>query len=245
MFVGLAGYIAFDRRFRRHHLAGRFWRADWPRLAELMRVGGPIAAAMLFEVGVFNAAVFLMGLIDVDQLAAHAIAIQIASFTFMVPMGIAQATTVRVGLFAGGGDRPGLVRAGWVGIALGTGFMGAMAVLLIAAPGAIIHVFLDVDDPRTVAVAAHATGFLAVAGLFQLVDGLQVTGAGALRGLKDTRMPMIYAGFGYWALGLPLGAMLALWGGFEGLGIWIGLAAGLAFVAALMLRRWMRRAAQI
>jgi MATE family multidrug resistance protein len=103
MFLGLAAFIAVDRQFRRHYLAGRFWRPDWPRLAELARIGGPIAGALLFEVGVFNAAVFIMGLIDVDQLAAHAIAIQIASLTFMVPMGIANAATVRVGLAAGGG----------------------------------------------------------------------------------------------------------------------------------------------
>lgn len=241
MFAGLAGFIAFDRRFRRHYLAGRFWRPDWPRLAELCRIGGPIAGALLFEVGVFNSAVFIMGLIDVDQLAAHAIAIQIASATFMVPMGLGQATTVRVGLFTGGGERRAATRAGWTGILLGTGFMGVMAVLLITSPGPFIHIFLDTADPKTGVVAAHAAGFLAVAGLFQLVDGLQVTAAGALRGLKDTRLPMIYAGIGYWVIGLPFGAALAFWGGFQGLGIWIGLAIGLALVAILMLRRWIRR----
>lgn len=243
MFLALAAFIASERRFRRHHLAGRFWRPDWPRLAELARIGGPIAGALLFEVGVFNAAVFIMGLIDVDQLAAHAIAIQIASITFMVPMGIAQATTVRVGLAVGGGDRPGQVRAGWVGIALGTGFMAGMAVLLIGMPGPFIHVFLDTEGPQAATVVLHATAFLAVAGLFQLVDGLQVTAAGALRGLKDTRLPMIYAGIGYWIIGLPLGAALAFWGGLGGLGIWIGLALGIGLVSLLMLRRWIRRMA--
>ena len=241
MFVGLAGFIAFDRRFRRHHLAGRLWRPDWPRLAELARIGGPIAGALLFEVGVFNTAVFIMGLIDVDQLAAHAIAIQIASLTFMVPMGIANATTVRVGLAVGAGDRLGQIRAGWVGIAIGTGFMGAMAVLLIASPGPFIHLFLDTEGPRAATVVMHATGFLAVAGLFQLVDGLQVTASGALRGLKDTRMPMLYAGIGYWVIGLPLGAALAFWADLEGLGIWIGLAIGLGLVSILMVQRWVKR----
>ncbi len=241
MFGLLVGFILWDARFRRHHLFGRFWRADWPRLRELWRIGLPIAGAMLFEVTVFNAAVFLMGLIDVAQLAAHAIAIQVAAITFMVPMGISQAATVRVGLFAGAGDGTGARRAGWVAICAGTGFMVVMAALLITLPGPIVRLFLDLADPANLVVAGHAAAFLAIAGLFQLVDGAQVTAAGALRGLKDTRVPALYAGFGYWVAGLPFGAWLAFSLGMEGRGVWTGLAAGIGIVAVLMVARWKRR----
>jgi len=241
MLLALIGVVVLDRDFRRHRLFGRFWRADWPRLRELWRIGLPIAGAMLFEVTVFNAAVFIMGLIDAAQLAAHAIAIQIAAITFMVPMGIAQAATVRVGFFAGAADPAGARRAGWIAIVTGTGFMAAMAAVLISAPGPLVRLFLDPADPASAVVAMHAAGFLAVAGFFQLVDGAQVTAAGALRGLKDTRVPALYAGFGYWIAGLPFGVWLAFGLGLEGLGIWIGLAAGIGIVAVLMTLRWSRR----
>lgn len=241
MFAALVGFVFIDRDFRRHQLFGRFWRADWPRFLELWRIGTPIAGAMLFEVTVFNAAVFIMGLIDTAQLAAHAIAIQVAAITFMVPMGIGQAATVRVGLFAGAGDRLSARRAGWVAISAGTVFMVVAAVVLFAVPGPIAYLFLDRADPASAVVAGHAAAFLAVAGLFQIVDGMQVTAAGALRGLKDTTVPALYAGFGYWVAGLPFGAWLAFGLGFQGLGIWIGLAAGIGIVAVLMTARWARR----
>lgn len=241
-FLALLGYVLWDRRFRRFHLLGHFWRADWPRFVELARIGVPIGLTILFEVSVFNAAVFLMGLLGTVPLAAHAIAIQLASTTFMVPLGIGQAATVRVGLAAGRGARGDVARAGWTALAMGVGFMAGMAAVFLLAPGPLIAAFLDEADPGSAAVAALAVRFLAVAGLFQIVDGAQAVGAGALRGLKDTRVPMLYAGTGYWLLGLPLGAALAFGAGLGGIGIWIGLAAGLAVVALMMVGRWRRRA---
>lgn len=241
MFFALLAYIYWDRRFRRYHLLGRFWRADWPRLRELVRIGLPISVTMGFEVTVFNVAVFLMGLINTESLAAHSIAIQIASVTFMVPMGLAQAATVRVGLSAGRKDAAGVARAGWVAVVMGGSFMFASALLLIAYPLSLIGVFLDMRLPENGRVIELAVTFLAIAGLFQVADGLQSIGAGVLRGLKDTKVPMIFAGVGYWLIGLPFGAALAFKGGLGGLGIWIGLALGLGVVATLMLWRWMRR----
>ena len=241
MFTGLLGFILWDRRFRRFHILGHVWRPDWPKFRELLRIGIPMGLAMGFEVSGFNAAAFLMGLIDAPSLAAHAIALQVASVTFMVPMGLAQAATVRVGLAAGSGDAEAIRKAGWTALALGVGFMALMALVLLVWPRAIVGLFLDLSRPDSAAVLAHGVAFLAVAALFQVADGAQVVGAGALRGLKDTRVPMLFAGLGYWGLGIPAGALLAFPAGLGGVGIWVGLAVGLAVVAALVGSRWTLR----
>ncbi|MCR6633211.1 MAG: MATE family efflux transporter [Magnetospirillum sp.] len=238
MALALAVFVYSDRTFRRYHILGNWWRADWPKFRELLRIGVPMALTMAFEVTGFNVAAFLMGLISADALAAHAIALQVASVTFMVPLGIGHAATVRVGLAAGAADAEGVRRAGWVALAVGVGFMAVMAVLLLALPGPIVHLFLDPARPDTAEAARLAVSFLAIAGMFQVVDGAQVVGAGCLRGLKDTRVPMLFAGLGYWLIGIPLGAALAFWLGLAGQGIWIALAAGLGIVAALMVGRW-------
>jgi MATE family multidrug resistance protein len=241
MFVGLALYVTFERRFRRYRLFGRFWRPDWHRFREIWRLGLPIGFALAFEVTVFNAAVFLMGLINTDSLAAHAIAIQIASITFMIPLGIGQAVTVRVGRAFGAGDPDAIGRAGWTAYAMSLSFMAVAALAMIFAPRPLIGVFIHLDDPANASVVGLAVTFLIFAGFFQLFDGAQAVASGMLRGLHDTRVPMIYAAIGYWGVGLPLGAILAFWGGYEGAGIWAGLAIGLAVVAVLMTARWIMR----
>lgn len=236
----LALLILRDRRLRRFHVFGRFWRSDAPRLVQLVRIGAPIGVTMLLEVGVFNAAVFIMGRIGADALAAHAIAIQVASITFMVAAGVGQATSVRVGRFFGAQDWPGLRRAGAAALTLGVGFMAAMALLMALAPTMLAGLFLDAAAPQNAPVIALASQFLVVAAMFQVFDGAQAVGAGTLRGLQDTRVPMVIALFGYWALGLPLGVWLAFGAGWGGVGLWIGLALALAAVAAAILRRWLR-----
>jgi multidrug resistance protein, MATE family len=241
MFGFLAIVVSVDRKFRRYHLFGRFWRADWPRFAGLWRLGLPIAATLVFEVSIFNAAVFLMGLIGANSVAAHSIAIQIASITFMVPLGFGQAATVRVGLAYGAGDRHAISRAGWTAFAMGVGFMALAASLILLAPGVLIGAFLDRGDPANAEVVRLATLFLVFAAIFQLADGAQVTGAGMLRGLHDTRVPMLIAALGYWGVGLPLGIVLAFPLGYQGAGIWVGLAVGLGVVAVLMTARWLMR----
>ncbi|WP_207484097.1 MATE family efflux transporter [Arenibaculum pallidiluteum] len=243
MVVGLLVFCSWDRGFRRFRLAAALLRPDLHGLGGLLRVGLPIGLAMGFEVTVFNVATMLMGLIGPTALAAHAIALQVSSITFMVPMGLGQAATVRVGLAAGRGDHAGLGRAGWTALALGMGFMTCMALLLLGAPQPIVGVFLDLTDPASAAVAPLAAALLGIAGLFQVFDGAQVVGAGALRGLQDTRRPMIFAALGYWATGMPLAALLAFGAGLGGIGIWVGLLIGLAVVAGLMVARWHRREA--
>lgn len=241
MFGVLALVAIFDRRFRRYHIFGRFWRADWRRFRQLWALGLPIAATLVFEVSIFNGAVFLMGLIGKTSLAAHSIAIQIASVAFMVPLGFGQAVTVRVGRAFGANDRDAITRAGWTAYVMGVGFMTVTASVMLFSPHLVIGAFLDLSEPENWPVIELATTFLAFAALFQLVDGAQAVGSGMLRGLHDTRVPMVIAALGYWGIGMPLGVVLAFPFGLEGAGIWIGLAGGLAVVAVLMTARWVMR----
>ena len=241
MFVGLAAVVTLEPKFRRYRLFGRFWRADWPRWRTLLSLGLPIAGLLTFEVSIFNIASFMMGLIDTPSIAAYAIAIQIASIAFMVPMGLGQAATVRVGIAAGARDPLSITRAGWTAFVLGVGFMGVTASLMVLAPYPLIGAFIDLDDPANAQVIALSVTFLAFAGLFQIVDGAQAVAGGMLRGLHDTTWPMVFAAIGYWGVGLPLGIYLAFPGGLKGAGIWIGLSAGLAVVAVLLIIRWLRR----
>ena len=233
----LAGVIVTDRRTRRFRLFGRWWRPDWSRFRQIWRLGLPIGLTMAFEGAVFGAAAYLMGLIDAESIAAHAIALQIAALSFMVPLGLGQAATVRVGRAFGRGDRSGITRAGWTAWWLGVGFMAAMAALMWLFPQQLVGLFLD-DEAANARVAGLAVSFLAIAALFQIVDGAQVVGAGMMRGLHDTRVPMLFALVGYWLVGLGVGVWLAFGRGWDGVGIWVGLASGLAFVALLMLARW-------
>lgn len=243
MLVALSLVVSFDQQFARFEVLARWWRADRERLSALLRLGLPLAATLSFEVTIFNAAVFLMGLIDAAALAAHAIAIQLAALSFMVPLGIGQAATVRVGLAYGAADADAVQRAGAAALLLAVSFMTAMSLLMIALPGWLIHMFIDTSDPANAEVVALARSFLVVAALFQIADGTQAVGSGMLRGLKDVRVPMLFALLGYWGIGLPLGVVLGFPMRFGGLGIWIGLAAGLTTVAGLMMWRWSRREA--
>jgi MATE family multidrug resistance protein len=241
LFCGLALVVMLNRRLRRYHLFGRWWRPDWPRLVALWRLGLPIGATIAFEVTVFNAAVFLIGQFGATAIAAHSIAIQIASASFMVPMGLGQAATVRVGRAQGAHDRDAVTRAGWTAFALAMAFMATMSVVMLTMPRLLISVFIDTADPTNQVVVNMAMTFLFCAAMFQIADGAQAVGAGMLRGLRDTRVPMIYAALGYWGVGMPMSLFFGFIMGLEGLGVWIGLATGLAVVACVMMARWIRR----
>jgi len=229
-----------DRQFRRFHLFGNWWRFDRQRTAAMVKLGWPIGLTMALEMGVFALAAYFMGWIGAPAVAAHAIALQVAALTFMVPLGLGQAATVRVGLALGRHDRAGISRAGWTAWAMGVGFMAVMALAIWAIPRQLITLFLA-DTARNALVIGLAVSFLKVAAAFQLVDGAQVIGAGMLRGLHDTRWPLIFALVGYWVVGLGIGAWLAFGADWKGVGIWIGLASGLGVVAVLMLIRWLMR----
>jgi MATE family multidrug resistance protein len=240
MCAALVLVVATERRFRRFHLLGNWWRFDAQRTRAMVRLGWPIGVTMALEMGVFALAAYFMGWIGAPAVAAHAVALQLAALTFMVPLGLGQAATVRVGLALGRGDEAGIARAGWTAWLMGVGFMGAMALAMWSAPHRLVTLFLT-DVPENAMVIALAVTFVKVAAAFQLVDGAQVIGAGMLRGLHDTRWPLLFALVGYWVVGLGIGAWLAFAADWKGVGIWIGLASGLASVAVLMLARWVMR----
>ena len=241
MFLAMAAVVMLHPRFRRYRLFGRFWVADRQRFREVWRLGLPIAVTLALEVTIFNSAVFLMGLIGPESIAAHAVALQIAAFTFMVPLGLSQAVTVRVGLAFGRRDREGIARAGWTAFALGTSFMALMALAMLVFPHQLVELFLDPAVPGNGPVIALAVSFLFIAALFQIFDGAQAVAAGMLRGLHDTKIPMLFAALSYWGVALATAVALGFGLGWEGVGIWIGLAFGLAVIAALLLGRWLRR----
>ncbi|WP_051961228.1 MATE family efflux transporter [Devosia riboflavina] len=241
MFLALLTYVLRHRRFKRFHLLIRFWKPDWPRFRQIFRLGLPIGLTVLAEVSLFTAAAMLMGRLGTDEVAAHAVALQCASLAFMVPMGIGMATTVRVGIAYGRRDRVGISHAGWTGLALGTAFMTLSCFAFLSFGPSIVSVFLDPTKPENLNALTLAATFLVIAGIFQLVDGVQVVAAHALRGLSDAKIPMIVAIVGYWLVGLPIAYLLGLVVGWRGIGIWIGLAAGLAFVAVVLLARFALR----
>src|SRR5262249_50049632 len=182
----------------------------------------------------------LMGWLGTVPLAAHQIAVQIASITFMVPFGIAQAATVRVGHAVGRGDSLGVRRAGWVAITLGTAFMGAMAILLYATRFDLPALFLDPAKAEGPDVVALAATLLIFAALFQMADGFQAVAMGSLRGMNDVRIPMLLGALSYWVIGFTLAVVLAFPLGLAAVGIWIGLSVGLACAAALLGARFRR-----
>jgi MATE family multidrug resistance protein len=233
--------IRTDRRLRRYRFAGRWWRPDWTRFVDVLRIGMPITATIVAEAGMFNGAAFLMGRIGEVELAAHTVALQFAAFTFQVPFGVAQAATIRVGLAYGARDNAAITRSGQVAVALGVGFMAAMATLMLVFPNLILAAYIDPADPANARLVGLATQYMVAAAAFQIFDGAQAVGAALLRGIQDTRVPMGIALFGYWVPGIGTALWLSQMTPLAGLGVWIGLAVGLIVVAALLLWRWHRR----
>lgn len=242
--VQLASYVVAiltDRRLRRYRIFGNWWRPEWHRLRELIRLGSPVMMIIIAEAGLFSGAAFLMGRIGEAELAGHTVALQLAALAFQIPFGVGQAATIRVGYHYGAQDHAAIGRAGWVGIAMAAAFMTTTAAAMLLAPEGLLRIYIDPDAPANAAMAAFAVQFMAVAAAFQLFDGIQAVAAGALRGLQDTQMPMVIAIFSYWVPGFGVAIWLGFYTPLEGTGVWIGLAIGLVFSAALLTWRWARR----
>jgi multidrug resistance protein, MATE family len=211
--------------------------AGWTEMGNILRLGLPIGGLRAIEVGVFLAAGILMGLLGAAALAAHQLVINCASISFMVPLGLGQAATVRVAHELGAHRASAARRAGFVALVLGIGFMGVAAVVLWAIPDAIIAAYIDTADPANREVADISRHLIAIAAIFQVFDGMQVIAAGALRGYRDTLIPMVLATLGYWGAGFLGGWLLAFPLGYGVVGMWWGLALGLAVVAMLLTLR--------
>jgi len=241
MFAAYAVAIRSDRRLRRYHLLGRWWRPEWSRLREIVRIGLPIALIILAEGGLFSSAAFLMGLIGEAELAGHTIALQVAALAFQVPFGIGQAATIRVGYHFGAGDPAGIGRAGRAALGVALAYMVLPAGLMVLAPRFVLGYYVDPQAPANAAMVGFAVRYLVVAAAFQLFDGAQAVLSGALRGLQDTRVPLLIALAGYWLFGFATSVTLGFLTPLSGLGVWFGLAVGLVVVAALLGWRWARR----
>jgi MATE family multidrug resistance protein len=228
--------ILYREHGRRPGLFETPFRIEVTRMRRLIGLGLPAASQVTLEVGVFAAATALAGRLAPASLAAHQIAINIASFTFMVPLGIASAGAVRVGHAVGRRDVAGAARAGWTALLFGALFMAGAAAVFLLIPRALIGAFTT-----DAAVLRVGTSLLFVAAVFQLFDGVQGVATGVLRGLGDTRSPMLWNLAAHWFLGLPLGYTLCFIVGLGVIGLWWGLSVGLIICGVALLVVWSRR----
>ncbi len=233
-FFALVAYIKIEKAGRRFELFKAFGTPDWERLHEVARLGWPIGLTLIFEAMLFNAAVFLMGRIGVDEVAAYQVALNVAAIAFMTPLGISMAGGVRVGLMAGAGNQAGVRRAAAMSVICCIGAIMLVAIPVMIAPHAIAGLYLEADDPANAVVLGLVASFLPIAAAFALFDAVQVAANQALRGLKDVRIPMIITAVSYWAIGFPVAAGLGLGTPIGAVGVWYGLLLSLAAAAAML-----------
>jgi MATE family multidrug resistance protein len=237
-------WVCYARRpFRKYQVLGNWWRADWVLMRQLIVVGAPMSGGFLLEYGLFAAAALMMGWLGTQALTAHQVALQIAAVMFMVPFGISMAATVRVGHAAGRRDVAATRRAGFSALALGVVFMAVMALLVVATRDTLPLLFLgrDAPDPETIALAA---ALLMLGASFFMADGAQTITAGALRGLNDTRVPLVFAAVSFWAVGFTACWLFGFTLGLGARGIWVGFTVGLVVYAVLLIARFHRLTAR-
>ena len=222
-----------------HQLFVRFWRRDWAMLVRVFRLGLPIGLTILCETGLFAAAALMMGWLGTIPLAAHGIAVQLASITFMVHLGFCNVATIRVGNAFGRRDIPHMARGAHMVMLMSLVFSAITIVAFVVWPEPLISLFMREGETARAEILAIGVGLLAMAALFQLVDGAQAVALGMLRGVQDTKVPMIYAAISYWGIGIPCSYVLGFVLGWEGIGVWAGLVIGLGAAAVLLnLRFW-------
>ena len=227
-------------RSRGHRLFAHWAGPNLQRLRQLIRLGLPTACQIALEVGAFGFATVIAGRLRPEALAAHQIALNCASVTYMVPLGISAAAAVSVGHAVGARQPARARRVGWMAIATGVVFMALAALAFLIVPIPILHVY-----SRDAGVLGFGVPLLALAGAFQIFDGIQTAATGALRGLGETRTPMMVNLVGYWLFGLPLGAYLCFRTTLGIYGVWLGLTLALIFIALLVLRKWGRESRRI
>ena len=238
--VLLLTYAAWLPALRRYALLVRFWRPDWGAMRQVHALGLPIGLAMLAETGLFAASAVMMGWLGAQILAAHSIAMEITAMFFMVHLGLSNAATVIVGRARGRGDIVGLRMAARVALVLSAGFALCTMMIYFLFPEQIVGLFLRPDDPERAVIVPLGVTLLMVAALFQLADGAQAMAMGLLRGIQDTKVPLVIALISYWLVGIPISYALAFPMGMGGVGLWLGLVAGLSVAAAALLVRFWR-----
>lgn len=237
-FLAAISFTFIDRKLRSYQIFRSLFKRDSKLFRELVRTGWPIGILFTLETGLFAITTFLMGYLGTVILAAHQIALQTAAITFMVPVGISYATTIRVGQMVGRNDAEGAKLSGYVGIGIGVCFMSCTALLFWTIPDRIVAMYIDINNPENLSVVKTAISLLGVAAMFQIFDGMQVIAAGALRGLKDTKVPMLIGFFSYWCVGLFSGYILGIQLGWGGVGLWLGLVLGLAVTSVTLTWRF-------
>lgn len=237
----LAVYAARLPALRSFALFGRIWHPDFGAIWRVFRLGLPIGLTMLAEVGLFSAAAFMFGWIGVNDLAAHGIALQIASATFLVHLGMSHAATVRVGRAVGRRDSIGLRDGAMVATVISLVLACITAIIFLTTPEPLLGLFLDPSNPQREDIIAIGAVLLMIAGVFQIADATQVMAIGLLRGLKDTQVPLVISVFSYWGLGAPASYVLAFPLGMGGAGVWWGLVIGLTAASALLSWRFWAR----
>lgn len=242
-FLVLVIYI--HKKLPEHAMFQRFWHSDREAIAEVFRMGWPIGITLLAESGLFSASAVMVGWIGTSELAAHGIALDIAALSFMVHVGLSNAATVRAGQAYGIKDERNLKKGALVIIAMSVCVSVLVVILFLGIPETLVGLFLSPDDPNRAVIIPIGVSLLAVAALFQFADGAQVNALGLLRGVHDTKIPMIIAAIAYWPLGLSAGYILGFVYGFGAVGVWAGLVVGLAVAAAFMMLRFWTKSSRI
>ena len=240
-FFAALGIVAFRKPFADYHPLAHLWRIDWPLMRQLVAIGAPISFSMLMEYGLFSSAALLMGLISTTALAAHQVALQVTAVLFMIPLGIGMAATVRVGHAFGRNEPAAVKRAGVVAASLGTALVSALTLAVVLGRYGLARLFFGSGEASEPTIELTTT-LLLVGATFFIADGLQTIVGGALRGLNDTRMTLLFAVIGYWAAGFPTAWMLAFSAGLGAVGVWIGLSLGTFVYAGLLILRFQRLA---
>ena len=238
MFLALVAYILNQKELKHYQFFRQIYRFDRQILAQLIEVGVPIGVSTALEIGLFAIVTYLMGALGTEVLAAHQVVLQTIAITFMVPLAMSYAATIRVGQEIGQNNLSGAIRAGYVGTAIGLVFMIIVTVIMLLIPQQIIGIFIDLSDPRNAKVVTLATGLMTIAALSQILDGPQKIIIGALYGLQDTRVPMLLSLLAFWGVGLTSGYWLGFHTSLGGNGLWIGQSIGIAVSAAIFFWRF-------
>lgn len=240
-FISLVLYVRYSAFCRPYEIFKRLWKPDWAAFREIIKIGIPISLMIFFEAGLFSAAALMIGWIGAVELAAHGIAIQLASLSYMIPLGLSQVASVRVANSLGRGDSLGIKLAANSVMLLSFGFACVAALMFLLVPEPLIQLFLNKEETDASAVISYAVPLLVMAAAFQIFDAIQIASAGNLRGIKDAKVPMIIAAISYWPIGLTSAYILAFTFGYGGAGVWAGLVVGLAVASICLTWRFQQR----